>query len=384
MLSPVTDGTVNDVGSATVGVPGFIDSHTHLLKAASQVPFAWSGTTVADFHRSAALAATTPMDIADPPAPGPMGEIAARLRAGLAQAAALGLVEITEMGMRDWWYLDALSDLQEAGPLPVRVRIYLASGLAAASSPAQLDLRRGASGGWLRLDGVKFYADGWLGPRTCAMGADFADEIGTGILFLEPAELARRIEPLAAQGWRIATHAIGDRGIEAVLDAYDLVWGGDTGALAAAAPRIEHASLQSASLVSRLAESGAVACLQPSFAVTDVAHVHAALGPHRESHAYPWAALAAAGAPLMAGSDYPIETLDPLAGLARLVNGRSNRGGAATEFAAPERSRLASGLAFKIMSDEGAGHTLLSADPRSVPPDGIDKIQVLGTSPAPF
>jgi predicted amidohydrolase YtcJ len=384
MLSPVTDGPAPETTSATVGVPGFTDSHTHLLKAAAQVPFAWAGTTVADFHRSAALAATTPMDIIDPPAPGPVGETAARLRTGLAQAAALGLVEITEMGMRDWWYLDALSRLQETAPLPVRVRIYLASGLAAASSPSQLEQRREATGGWLRLDGVKFYADGWLGPRTCAMGADFADASGAGILFLEPAELARRIEPLAARGWRIATHAIGDRGIEAVLDAYDLVWGGDTGAQAAAAPRIEHASLQSASLVSRLAESGTVACLQPSFAVTDVPHVFAALGPHREPHAYPWAALAAAGAPLLAGSDYPIETVDPLTGLARLVNGRSYRGGAATEDAAPARSRLAAGLAFKIMSDPGAGHTLLSADPRTVPPEEIDQIQVLGTSPAPF
>jgi hypothetical protein len=365
-------------------VPGFTDSHTHLLKDSARVPFSWLATTVADFHRSAALAATTPMDIIDPPAPGPAGEVAARLRAGLARAAALGLVEITEMGMRDWWYLDLLGALQQAGPLPVRVRIYLASGLAAASTLGQLDMRRVETGGWLRLDGVKFYADGWLGPRTCAMGADFADTSGSGILFLEPAELARRIEPLAARGWRIATHAIGDRGIEAVLDAYDLVWGGDTAALAAAAPRIEHASLQSATLVSRLAGSGAVACLQPSFAVTDVAHVHAALGPHREPHAYPWAALAAAGAPLLAGSDYPIETLDPLAGLARLVNGRSNRGEAATEDAAPPRSRLGTELALKIMSDPGAGRTLLSADPRTVPPGQIDQIEVRGTSPAPF
>jgi len=28
---------------------------------------------------------------------------------------------------------------------------------------------RAGCGPWVRLEGVKFYADGWLGPRTCAL-----------------------------------------------------------------------------------------------------------------------------------------------------------------------------------------------------------------------
>ena len=36
------------------------------------------------------------------------------------------------------------------------------------------------------------------------------------------------------------------------------------------------------------------------------------------------------------------------------------------------------------MSDEAAGQTQLSADPRAVAPDAIDQIEVLGTAPAPF
>jgi predicted amidohydrolase YtcJ len=207
---------------------------------------------------------------------------------------------------------------------------------------------------------------------------------GGGILFLTAAELARRIEPLAARGWRIATHAIGDRGIEAVLDGYELAWGGDHDAMAAAAPRIEHASVQSAGLAARIAESGVVACLQPSFSVTDVTHVRAALGPERAGLAYPWAALAAAGARLLAGTDYPIEVLDPLPGLARLVNGRSERDGFRTQHTAPPHSRLAPEAAFGVMSDERAGHTLLTADPRAVPAAELDRIQVVGTAPAPF
>jgi predicted amidohydrolase YtcJ len=381
MLGPVTA-----TASPATEVPGFIDSHTHLLKEAAQAPFPWAGTTVAGFHQATAQAGITPMDVPDAPPPGPPGALPGRLLDGLRRAAAAGLTEITEMGMRDWRYLDALEALQQAGPLPVRVRIYLASGLAEETSPKEADARRAAAGpgSWISLDGVKFYADGWLGPRTCAMEHGFADGGGTGILFLTAAELARRISPLAARGWRIATHAIGDRGVATVLDAYELAWDGDRTAIAAAAPRIEHASLQSAELISRLAGSGVVACLQPSFAVTDVPDVGAGLDPARAATAYPWAALAAAGAPLLAGSDYPIEVLDPLPGLARLVAGRSDRDGFRTTATAPGHSRLTAAQALQIMSDQASGRTTLSADPRTTAAGNLDQIQVLGTAPVPF
>src|SRR5450755_1447687 len=140
-------------------VPGFVDSHAHLLKDSARVPFPWPESTVSEFHRRVAGAGTTPMDVPEPPAPGPPDERAARLLAGLARAASTGLVEITEMGMRDWWYAGALARLQRAGPLPVRVRIYLASGLAGQAGLAELAARRSDAGGWISLDGVKFYAD---------------------------------------------------------------------------------------------------------------------------------------------------------------------------------------------------------------------------------
>jgi predicted amidohydrolase YtcJ len=367
-----------------VAVPGFADAHSHLLTQAAGTPFPWQGTTVAAFHREVAAAGETPMDLPEPPPEMPLPRLADRLRAGLARAAETGLAEVTEMGMRDWRYLDALAALQRRGPLPARVRIYLSSGLARQASWDELAGRQAAAGPWVSLDGVKFYADGWLVPRTCAMCRPFADAGDSGLLFLDAAALARRIEPFAARGWRIATHAIGDRAVAAVLDAYDLAWGGDQAAVAAAAPRIEHASLLSADLIGRIAGSGVTACIQPSFAVTDAEQAPPALGPGREHTAYPWRALAAAGARLLAGSDYPIEVMEPLAGLARLVSGRSARAGFRTPAAAPEGSRLAAATAFGLMSDTEAGQTWLSADPRAVTAGEIDRIEVRGTRPRPF
>jgi predicted amidohydrolase YtcJ len=370
--------------SSVVAVPGFADAHAHLLKAAAGIPFPWQETTVAGFHRHVAGAGSTPMDVPEPAPPLPAAAMAARLKAGLARAAATGLVEITEMGMRAWWYLDALDGLERDGPLPARVRIYLASGLAEGASLDELDARRAAAGPWVSLDGVKFYADGWLGPRTCALGRPFHDGAAEGVLFMRAGRLARRIEPLAARGWRIATHAIGDRAVATVLDAYELAWGGDRAAQAAAAARIEHASVQSSEIIARMAETGTVACLQPSFAVTDAEQVRRALGPEHRGAAYPWAAMAAAGARMLAGTDYPIEVLEPLAGLARLVRGRADRPGFQTAESAPEGSRLAVATAFGLLTDPAAGETLLSADPRAVPAADIDRIHVHGTRAAPF
>jgi predicted amidohydrolase YtcJ len=370
--------------AAQIAVPGFADHHAHLLRESAGLRFPPSPQTVREFHRQVAGQGRTPMDVLDPDAELRQPGLAERLLAGLRMAAATGLVEVTEMGMRSWAYLDALTALQAAGPLPCRVRIYLASGLTRETTLTELDSRRADSGPWVRLEGVKHYADGWLVPRTCALCQDFADTAGNGLLFTGAAELAGRIRPAAVGGWRIATHAIGDRAVATVLDAYELAFDGDLAAIAAAAPRIEHASVLSADLIARMADLGVVACIQPSFAVSDATELQPALGPDRAALAYPWTGLAAAGVTMVAGSDYPIEILDPLPGLARLVTGRSNRPGFGTTAAAPAGARLPAVTAFGLMTDAAAGQTLLSADPRTVPADRLDDIEVLGTQPVPF
>jgi predicted amidohydrolase YtcJ len=375
---------VSQKSGGQVWVAGFVDHHAHLLKAAARLPWPWQGTTVREFHERVWRDGSTPMDIAEPAISSPVGIIAGRLGDGLARAARVGLVEVTEMGMRDWCYLDALATLAERGPLPARVRIYLASGLAEETRPADIEARRADAGPWVRLEGIKFYADGWLVPRTCAVCDEFDDVGSTGLLFTDASKLARRIEPFAARGWRIATHAIGDRAVQTVLDAYELAWGHDPHAIAEARPRIEHASMLSSDLVGRIASLGVLACIQPSFAVTDASHVPGALGPRRAAIAYPWARLAASCASMLVGTDYPIEVLDPLVGLARLVHGRSDRPGFSTDESAPEQSRLSLAQAIGPYSDETAGRTLLSADPANAASGELDLIRVLGTAPAQF
>jgi hypothetical protein len=191
----------------------------------------------------------------------------------------------------------------------------------------------------------------------------FLDEPrNSGILFATRDRLAHRIEPFAQAGWQIATHAIGDRAIETVLDAYEIVFGTDS---KTAAPRIEHAQLLRPDLVSRMAEAGVVACIQPGFAFDDSEHVKRSIGDSWPL-AYRWSSLVAAGVPVICGSDYPIDGLQPLAGLQKLLRNPFDR--------------LDIDQALALMTDENAGTVALDRDPRTVDRDNLADIRVIATS----
>lgn len=347
-------------------VPGFVDAHCHLVREAAGVPHPYDRgepASIAAWHRAVASAGSTPMDV--PPPAGPGGDVTAAIGRGLERAAAVGLVEVTEAGMVELGHLDALRALRERGPLPLRVRVLLASRVA---DPARMT-RLGDP--WLEIVGVKFYADGWVGPRTCALAEPFSDDAGNrGLLFLDADALARRAAPFAEAGWTVATHAIGDRAVEAVLDAYEKVYGGGC---RAAAPRIEHAQVIRPDLIERMVELGVVVCIQPSFAVSDAAAARPALGERME-HAYRWSELLAAGIRVISGSDFPVETLSPLAGLQHLVTGAPAGGD-------PVAETLPIEAALPLMTDASAGTTVLDADPRTVDPHRLAEVRVLATRP---
>ena len=232
------------------------------------------------------------MDVPDAPPPGLPG--ACRPLTKACAAPPRPGSEITEMGMRDWRYLDALGELRRGRCPPVSASTWPA-GSPRTPAPARPTPPPSGQAGQLgkprrrevlrrRLARPAHLRDGARLRRRRRHRDPVPDRGGTG-----PADHAA-----SCPSWRIATHAIGDRGVATVLDAYDLAWDGDRAAIAAAAPQIERPSLQSAELIRRLAASGVVACLQPSFAVTDVPDVGAGLDPARAATAYPWAALAAA------------------------------------------------------------------------------------------
>ena len=79
-------------------------------------------------------------------------------------------------------------------------------------------------------------------------------------------------------------------------------------------PRIEHAQCVNPKDVKRFARIGVIASMQPIHAVADRELVDQ-YWPRVAADSYAWGALERAGARLAFGSDAPVETADPLAGI---------------------------------------------------------------------
>ncbi len=168
----------------------------------------------------------------------------------------------------------------------------------------------GDAGGKLRFWGWKGFADGSLGGHTAALWEEFEDEPTKGTLRLVPDEAFRLARAALDLGGVAAIHAIGDRAIDETLDVYDrlIAEGCDPGRL-----RVEHLSVASDRAITRLAESGVVASVQPAFMGSESGWVPDRLGPDRG--AYRLATMRDAGVRMIGGSDCPVEPPDPLHGI---------------------------------------------------------------------
>lgn len=188
-----------------------------------------------------------------------------------------------------------------------------------------LGLRSGLGDEWLRIGPMKLFADGSLIGRTAAMWDDFTGEKGNrGYFQLPEEELASTILRAHAAGWQIATHAIGDRAISAVLDAYQ--------AALAAYPRddhrhrIEHCAVLPPGELARVAALGLIPVPQGRF-ITEIGDgMRVALGPEREDWCYRLRSFVDAGCVLPGSSDRPVVDGAPLLGLADMVRRRTAAG----------------------------------------------------------
>ncbi len=235
------------------------------------------------------------------------------LRRAQALAHRLGLTGIQTLDGPD--SLEAFQVLHERGELRLRT----VHGLTWSRRRAllELGLRSGLGDRWLRLGPVKLFLDGTLGSRTAWLLAPYQDRPGErGIQVTDPEEAREGIRSLAAQGWDIAVHAIGDGAVRAALDAFAAL---PAAVRRARRLRVEHVQLVDPADLPRFAALGVIASVQPIHLPSDRPAAEAAWG-ERCAHAYPYGALAREGALLALGSDAPVETLDPLAGLRAAVD----------------------------------------------------------------
>jgi len=212
-----------------------------------------------------------------------------------------------------------LQRLREQGKLPLRV--YIVISIEFLRCLADAGLSTGFGDNVLRLGCVKVLADGSLGARTAALNEPYNDEPSTkGILCCGQKDLYEGIVKAQKAGFQVCVHAIGDRAISAVLNAFERALKGDYKNMRR--HRLEHASVLNMQLVKRLKKLGLIVCVQPHFAISDF-WVEARLGPDRARWTYPFKTLIKSGVLIAGGSDCPVEPISPLSGVYALVSRES-------------------------------------------------------------
>jgi len=235
---------------------------------------------------------------------------------GLSACAEVGLVEVHDMATSPA-ELAVMQRLASAGRLAVRVVVYVddsdASFAWLAAHPAGAPQILGPD---LQVAGMKLFADGALGSRGAALKEDYSDMHGHRGLPTGPEALRKKAMRAAELGYPVAIHAIGDLGNEHALAAIEGAESVTRGPSARPlVHRIEHAQVLDLKDLDRFVTTRAVASMQPTHATSDMRWAEARVGPERIKGAYAWNTILHRGIPLAFGSDAPVESQDPLAGL---------------------------------------------------------------------
>jgi predicted amidohydrolase YtcJ len=165
--------------------------------------------------------------------------------------------------------------------------------------------------------GGDVFLDGSLGSGTAALSAPYCDRQGRGQLTLDDAAVFEYFASAEAHGISAGVHAIGDAAIEQALTAWERVL--PDGPSRRARHFIEHFELASPQQIERAARLGLFLSMQPQFDAYwggPDGMYERRLGIERTRSMNAFRTAANAGATLCGGSDSPVCTLEPLAGMA--------------------------------------------------------------------
>ena len=252
----------------------------------------------------------------------------------LKEARELGVTSIQVPGNADF---QAYAKLQNDGELTSRIDIgkSLTADTILLKSYLELEKRYPKEGNWIRFGYLKAFVDGTLGSGTALMFEPFTDNPSTSGLALMPyEEMEKMIITADKLGFQIGVHAIGDKGNNWVLNAYEKAE--SVNGKRDSRHRVEHAQTLQASDIPRFARLGVIASMQPTHCISDKKFCEKRIGPERAKGAYAWKSLADAGAILAFGTDYQVEPLNPMEGLYAAVT-RKDRLGEDSEGWHPEQ-----------------------------------------------
>ena len=306
-----------------------------------------------------------------------------------AQLLSVGVTGVGSMStsIDDW---EAMKRAGAAGTLNVRLMAYIG-----AAQAAEANMR---PTGWLYRDrlravGVKVFADGALGSRGAWLKRPYADKPDTrGLKFHSDAEMLQIADAAAANGFQIATHAIGDAANAQVISTYEALskkYGRDR------RWRIEHFQIADPTDIPRLAPAGIIASMQPTHQTSDRLMAEKRLGPNRLAGAYAWQSVLKSGARLAFGTDFPVESPNPFPGLSAAISRQDMNGQPPGGWIPSERLTFAQalsaytrGAAYADFAEDRIGSlepgrwadfVIVDRDPTKVDVSSLENTQVVET-----
>ena len=251
-------------------------------------------------------------------------------RRAMEHANSLGVTSVHDMSVRS--DIDVFRRAREEGTLTLRITTYLSMGDWSDHIDEVAELQTSYNDKMLTIAGFKGFMDGSLGSRTAYMREPFSDSTadtpyprGQLTAFAVSTEAFRdKVVQADARKMQLAVHAIGDEAIHLLLNAYETARkrNGPRGAL----NRVEHTQHVLPTDIPRFARLGVVASMQPFHKADDGRYAEKAIGRERLAGSYAFRQLVDSGALVVFGSDWPVVTLNPFAGIDSAVNARTLAG----------------------------------------------------------
>ncbi|MFW0715794.1 amidohydrolase [Pedobacter sp. N23S346] len=218
---------------------------------------------------------------------------------------AAGLTTIDDCGL-PYQTVDLMEKLQQKNKLKMRLYVMLAD------APQNYDylFKRGAiKTDRLNVRAFKVYADGALGSRgACLLHAYTDMPAKTGFLLSDQKHFEEVAEKIAAKGFQMCTHAIGDSANRVILKIYNKILKGKNDKRW----RIEHAQIVNQNDFNLFGSASIVPSVQPTHATSDMYWAKQRLGATRIKGAYAYQQLLKQNGWIPLGTDFPVENINPL------------------------------------------------------------------------
>ncbi|MGJ7912911.1 amidohydrolase [Neobacillus sp. LXY-1] len=218
---------------------------------------------------------------------------------------------------------ELFKEIENDGKLNVRMHLFPALN---GDIEEALHLRGKYQSDKLRVSGLKQFIDGVVTSRTAWMLEPYGDQPETcGMPAHSAEDIKKWVVEADQHGFSIRFHAIGDAAVRLALDSYENAQ--NINGKKDSRHAVEHIEVIHPEDISRFAELDVIASMQPNhFAISERGTYTERIGLEREKFVFAINSIKNTGAKLCFGTDFPIDSLNPLPQIYRAIT-RIDSGG---------------------------------------------------------